>query len=148
MGARSCWPAARRPPARRRSSNSRKAPPSTRPVTSTWRTDSAARRVVVSGLIVAGMDVGPGGRLFVADRHAGRIIAVGADGTLIEVATFGEGDTPRALAWPPVTEATRRAGIAGDLFVVVTRRGVWSLNEIVRISGPFDDLVRNGTPAR
>jgi len=113
-----------------------------------WTIRGEERRVVVSGLIVAGMDVGPGGRLFVADRHAGRIIAVGADGTLIEVATFGEGDTPRALAWPPVTEATRRAGIAGDLFVVVTRRGVWSLNEIVRISGPFDDLVRNGTPAR
>ena len=54
----------------------------------------------------------------------------------------------RTLAWAPTTDATRRAGIAGDLFVVVTRRGTWSLNEIVRISGPFDELMRTGSPAR
>jgi hypothetical protein len=113
-----------------------------------WTIRGDERRVVLGGLIVAGMDIGAGGRLFVADRHAARIIAVDADGTSVDVATFGEGDTPRALAWSPVTEATRRAGIAGDLFVVVTRRGVWSLNEIVRISGPFEDLVRGRAPAR
>jgi hypothetical protein len=75
-------------------------------------------------------------------------LASAADGGTIEVATFTDGDAPRALAWAPTTDATRRAGIAGDLFVVVTRRGAWSLNEIVRITGPFDDLVRTGSPAR
>jgi len=38
------------------------------------------------------------------------------------------------------------AGIAGDLFVSVIRRGTWSLNEIVRITGPFDDHVRTKLP--
>jgi NHL repeat len=113
-----------------------------------WTIRGDDRRVVLSGLIVAGMDVGAGGRLFLADRHAGRILAVGADGISTDIAGFTDGDTPRALAWSPVTEATRRAGIAGELFVVVTRRGAWSLNEIVRISGPFDDLLRSRPAAR
>lgn len=113
-----------------------------------WTVRADERRVVLSGLIVAGMAVGPGGRLFLADRHAARIVALGADGSSIDVAAFGEGDAPRALAWAPVTEATRRAGIAGDLFVVVTRRGAWASNEIVRISGPFEELVRRQSPAR
>jgi hypothetical protein len=72
---------------------------------------------------------------------------VGADGTSIDFATFTDGDAPRTLAWAPVTEATRRAGIAGDLFIVLIRRGTWSLNDIVRISGPFDELVRSRLPA-
>jgi hypothetical protein len=95
---------------------------------------------------VAGMDVSPNGHLFVADRQSARILAVGGDGTSIDFATFTDGDAPRALAWAPVTEATRRAGIAGDLFVVLIRRGTWSLNDIVRISGPFDELVRSRLP--
>ncbi len=113
-----------------------------------WTIRGDERRVVLSSPPVAGMDVGPGARLFVADRHRARIVALDADGTSIEVATFSDGDAPRTLGWAPVTEATRRAGIAGDLFVVVTRRGAWSLNEILRISGPFDELIRTGPPAR
>jgi hypothetical protein len=113
-----------------------------------WTIRGDERRVALSGPIVAGMDVGPGGHLFVADRHNTRILALGADGGTVEVATFADGDAPRALGWAPVTEATRRAGIAGDLFVVVTRRGAWSLNEIVRVSGPIDELLRTRLPAR
>jgi NHL repeat len=113
-----------------------------------WTVRGQERRVALTGPLVAGMDVGPDGRLFVADRHNARILAVSADGAAVDVVTFGEGDAPRALAWAPVTEATRRAGIAGDLFVVVTRRGAWSVNEIVRISGPFDELSRARPPAR
>ena len=48
-----------------------------------------------------------------------------------------------------MSEATRRAGIAGDLFLVVIRRGTWSLNEIIRISGPFDrstEGAKSGSP--
>jgi hypothetical protein len=73
---------------------------------------------------------------------------VGGDGTSIDFATFSDGDAPRTLGWAPVTDATRRAGIAGDLFVVLIRRGAWSLNDIVRISGPFDALVRSRLPQR
>jgi hypothetical protein len=42
----------------------------------------------------------------------------------------------------PDTPATRAAGLAGDLLVIVIRSGIFQLNEIVRISGPFADLVR------
>jgi hypothetical protein len=46
-----------------------------------------------------------------------------------------------------VTEATRRMSIAGDLFVVVIRGGVFPVNEVLHIAGPLDELVRQrGTP--
>lgn len=111
-----------------------------------WRLGPEGRRLVLRGPIAAGMDVSPDGHLFVADRQGARILAVGGDGTSTEFATFTDGDAPRALGWAPVSEATRRAGIAGDLFVVLIRRGTWSLNDIVRISGPFDELVRARLP--
>ena len=113
-----------------------------------WTVGSDGRRLALRGPIAAGMDVSPGGHLFVADRRGSRIVAVGADGTSTEFAAFSEGDAPRTLGWAPDTEATRKAGIAGDLFVVVIRRGAWSLNEIVRVSGPFDELVRMRLPSR
>ncbi|MGH2667594.1 MAG: hypothetical protein ACRDH5_00465, partial [bacterium] len=89
----------------------------------------------------AGMSVGPGGHLFVADRHAGHIFALSPDGTRRDFARFTDGDAPRGLCFAPVSVGTRRAGIAGDLFVVIIRRGAWPLNEVIRISGPFDRLV-------
>jgi hypothetical protein len=92
------------------------------------------------------MDVSPTGHLFVADRQGARVLALTADGASFDFATFTDGDAPRTIAWAPVTEATRRAGIAGDLFVAIIRRGTWALNEIVRVSGPFDDLVRSRLP--
>jgi hypothetical protein len=111
-----------------------------------WSSGPEGRRLALRGPIAAGMDVSPHGHLFVADRQGSRILAVGRDGTSTEFATFTDGDAPRALAWAPVNEATRRARIAGDLFVVLIRRGTWSLNDIVRIPGPFDELVRARLP--
>jgi hypothetical protein len=62
------------------------------------------------------------------------------DGEQIGLARFTQGDAPRALTVVPATPETRAAGLAGDLFVAVIRSGVFGLNEIVRISGPFADL--------
>lgn len=95
---------------------------------------------VLSGPNLAGMAFGPGGRLFVADRHAAKVLFVTPDGSAVDFATFTDSDAPRTLAFAPVTPETRKAGIAGDLFVVAIRRGVFRLNEVFRVSGPFDDL--------
>ena len=111
-----------------------------------WSVGPEGRRLALRGPIASGMDVSPGGHLFVADRQGARVMAVGADATSVDFLTFNDGDAPRTVVFAPVTEATRRAGIAGDLFVVVIRRGAWALNEIVRISGPFDDHVRSKLP--
>lgn len=100
-----------------------------------------ARRVVLRGPVASGMAVGPGGRLFVADRQGSRIFVLDRDGRQLDFAGFTEGDAPRTLAWAPVTPRTRRAGIAGDLFVVMVRRSTWRLNEVVRISGPFPEFL-------
>lgn len=111
-----------------------------------WTVGPDGRHLALRGPIASGMDVSPGGHLFVADRQGTRVMAIGPDATSEAFITFSEGDAPRALRFAPVTEATRRAGIAGDLFVVVIRRGTWSLNEIVRITGPFDHFVRSTLP--
>lgn len=97
--------------------------------------------VVMKGPIAGAISAGPGAHLFVADRQAGQIFAVSPEGQRMEFARFTDGDAPRALCFAPVTPATQRAGIAGDLFVITIRRGAWPLNEVVRISGPFDRLV-------
>jgi len=101
---------------------------------------------VLSGPLPAGMSVGPGGRLFVADRHAAKIFFITPAGTPVDFAGFTEGDAPRTLGFAPVTPETRRAGIAGDLFVVTVRRGMFRLNEVIHITGPFDDLVGRTPP--
>lgn len=111
-----------------------------------WSVGPEGRRLALRGPIVSGMDVSQAGHLFVADRQGARIVAVGGDGTSFDFATFTDNDAPRALGWAPDSEATRRAGIAGDLFVALIRRGTWSLNDIVRVSGPFDELVRARLP--
>jgi hypothetical protein len=95
-----------------------------------------APRVVVKGPMAAGIAIGPGGQLFVADRVEGKLSVV-REGALIEFVTFTDGDAPRGIAFAPVTADTRRAGIAGDLFVIVISRGAWPVNEVIRISGPF-----------
>jgi DNA-binding beta-propeller fold protein YncE len=112
-----------------------------------WSFGPEGRRLALRGPLAAGMDLSPGGHLVIADRPGSRLVAVGPDATTLELVSFTEGDAPRALAFAPTTEATRRAGIAGDLFVVVIRRSTWSLNEIVRISGPLDDYVRRKLPS-
>jgi sugar lactone lactonase YvrE len=111
-----------------------------------WTVGPEGRRLALKGPIATGMDVSPSGHLFVADRQGSRVLAVTPEGATFDFAAFTDGDAPRTIAWAPVTEATRRAGIAGDLFMVVIRRGTWALNEIVRVSGPFDDLVRARLP--
>jgi hypothetical protein len=66
----------------------------------------------------------------------------------VSVARFIDGDAPRGLAVVPSTDETRAAGLAGDLLVAVVRSGVFQLNEIIRISGPFPELVRRPAPSR
>jgi NHL repeat len=99
-------------------------------------------RLVMTGPVAQAMSASPGGPVFVADRHGAEIFALIDEGTKIEFARFSEGDTVRGLAFAPATPLTRRAGLAGDLFAVIIRRGTWPVNEVVRISGPFDELRR------
>ena len=100
--------------------------------------------LMLTGPVAAGMSVGPAGRLFVADRQGGEIFLLAPDGKKLEFARFAEGDAPRALAFVPATPETRRAGIAGDLLVVTVSRGAWPVNEVVRVSGPFERFVQDG----
>jgi sugar lactone lactonase YvrE len=104
--------------------------------------------VVMRGLVAAGIALSPEGNLFVADRHAGKVIFVSPDGATGELANFTGGDAPRGIAFAPVTPQTRAAGIAGELFIVTIRRAAWSVNEVVRVSGPFDDTVRAASSPR
>jgi hypothetical protein len=99
-------------------------------------------RLVLSGPVAQAISVSPGGNVFVADRHGAEVFALTAEGAKVPFARFTDGDTTRSLAFAPVTAGTSKAGVAGDLFVVATKRGTWQVNEIIRISGPFDRLVR------
>jgi DNA-binding beta-propeller fold protein YncE len=106
-----------------------------------WKASSAgAATRVLTGPNLSGMGLGPGGRLFVADRLAAKIFYLTPEGTAVDFATFSDNDAPRTLCFAPTTPETRRAGIAGDLFVIAIRRGVFRLNEVLRISGPFEEL--------
>ncbi len=107
-----------------------------------WRAVAGSTpALALRGLVAAAIAAGPTGHLFVADRHAGKILVLDAEGQPVDFAGFTDGDLPRSLCFAPITPATRRAGIAGDLFVVTINRGGWQVNEILRISGPFEDLV-------
>jgi len=112
-----------------------------------WRVGpDGTARLVLRGPMAAGIALGPDGHLFVADRQGARVLAVTPDGARTDFATFTDGDAPRGLGVAPVTPATRRLGIAGDLFVVTVRRGAWPVAEIVRISGPLEAFVRSRAP--
>jgi DNA-binding beta-propeller fold protein YncE len=105
--------------------------------------------MLLRGPIPASIATSPGGHLFVADRQGGELFAVTPGGQRVPFGTYSQGDAPRGLAFAPDTPETRRAGIAGDLFVATINQGAWPVNEIIRISGPFDELVRQraaGTP--
>ncbi len=91
--------------------------------------------VLYRGPVIAALGVGPGGTVFVADRHEKQIFALAQDGKRIEFASFTDGDVPRSLTFAP----------AGDLFVVAIKGGTWPVNEVLRISGPFDDLVHRAS---
>lgn len=99
-------------------------------------------RVVLRGPVPQAISVSPGGHLVVADRQGAQVFAVTAQGRRIDLGRFTDGDAPRSLAFAPVTPETQRAGIAGDLFVVVIHRGAFATNEVLRISGPLDELIR------
>jgi len=108
-----------------------------------WRVSPGGeRRLVLEGPMAQGLAPGPGGVIFVADRQKGEIFAVSPDGTRMNLARFTDGDAPRGLAFVPSTAETRANGLAGNLLVAVTRTGSFQLNDIVRISGPFADLVQ------
>jgi len=98
--------------------------------------------VVYRGPVVAALGVGPGNSLFVADRHEKQIFILTQDGKRAEFASFTDGDIPRSLGFAPVSPEARRAGVAGDLFVVTIKNGTWLVNEVLRVSGPFNDLTR------
>jgi hypothetical protein len=97
---------------------------------------------VLQGPVAQAIALSPGGHLVVADRQAAQLYAVTPEGMRIELARFTDGDLPRSLAFAPVSDETRRAGIAGDLFVVIIQRAAWPVNEILHISGPVDELIR------
>ena len=103
-------------------------------------------RLVLRGPVPQAIGLTPGGHLVVADRHAARVFIVMPDGARVDVLRFTDSDAPRSLAVAPVTPQTERAGIAGDLFVVAIKGGAWPVNEVLRISGPLDELVRARRP--
>jgi len=99
-------------------------------------------RVVLRGQVPAAITVSPSGHLFVADRHAAKLLVLDAEGRTVDFASFTDSDAPRGLAFAPVTAETSRAGIAGDLFVSLIRRGAFQSNVIVKIAGPFEAWIR------
>jgi hypothetical protein len=98
--------------------------------------------LVVRGIMPAAMAFGPRGELVVADRAAAKIYLIGTDGRKVEFINFTDGDAPRGICFAPVTAETRRAGIAGELFVVAISRGAWPVNEVLRITGPLEEFAR------
>ncbi len=112
-----------------------------------WRVaPDAPPALVLRGPVAAGMSLAPTGHVFIADRQAPEIFALGAEGRPLPFAKFTDGDAPRSLAFAPVTPATERAGIAGSLFVVAIGKGAWPVNEILKISGPFERFLREAVP--
>jgi hypothetical protein len=108
-----------------------------------WRADGDGRlTLVLEGPLPGGLALSPAGAPFLVQRRAPSIFALGRDGKRIDVIGATEGTFFRGLAFAPVTPETRRAGIAGDLFLIVVRRQAWTINEVIRVSGPFDDFVR------
>ena len=108
-----------------------------------WRVAPDGRtQLVLQGPLPAGLAMSPGGTVFVVQRRTAQLFALTPDGRRLDFATARNGSFLRGLAFAPVTPETRRAGIAGDLFLVLVSRSMWLINEVIRISGPFDDWVR------
>jgi hypothetical protein len=108
-----------------------------------WKvTPDGKATLMVRGIMPAAMALGPGGQLVVADRAAGKIYLVGPEGKKVEFMTFTDGDAPRGMCFAPVTAETRRAGIAGALFVSTILRGAWPVNEVLRVTGPLEEFAR------
>ena len=108
-----------------------------------WRVAPDGRAdLVLQGPLPAAMAMSPGGSLFVVQRRTAQLFVLTRDGRRLEFATAKNGSFFRTLAFAPVTPETRKAGIAGDLFLVVVSRSMWMINEVIRISGPFDEWAR------
>ncbi len=102
----------------------------------------------IPGPLPSGMSLSPGGHLFVAQRRSGKIFALTPEGKRVEFASFTGRSALRTLAFPPVTRETQKAGIAGDLFVMVFPVLDYPVREVVRISGPFDAYVKGASSSR
>ena len=108
-----------------------------------WRVaPDGTATLVVEGPLAAGMGLSPAGTMFVAQRRTGQVFALTAEGRRIDFAKTAEGTFLRSLVFAPVSQGTRRAGIAGDLLVIAIPRQIWAINEVIRISGPFDEWMR------
>jgi sugar lactone lactonase YvrE len=108
-----------------------------------WRVAPDGRaESVLQGPLPASFSLSPGGTLFVVQRRTAQLFALTRDGRRLDFAAARDGSFLRGLAFAPVTPETRRAGISGDLFVVLVSRSMWLVNEVIRVSGPFDDWVR------
>ena len=108
-----------------------------------WRSPPTARPgSCCRGPCPPASSLSPGGTLFVVQRRTGQLFALMPDGRRLDFAVARNGSFLRGLAFAPVTPETRRAGIAGDLFLILVSRSMWLLNEVIRVSGPFDDWVR------
>jgi sugar lactone lactonase YvrE len=105
-------------------------------------TPDGRKQSVLQGPIPASFSMSPGGALFVVQRRTGQLFALAPDGRRLDFGSTSDGSFLRALTFAPVTPETRKAGIAGDLFLVLVSRSVWLVNEIIRVSGPFDEWVR------
>jgi sugar lactone lactonase YvrE len=105
-------------------------------------TPNGGTQSVLQGPLPAGFSMSPGGALFVVQRRTGQLFALTPDGRRLDFAAVRNGSFLRGLAFAPVTPETRRAGIAGDLFLILVSRSLWMINEVVRVSGPFDEWVR------
>jgi sugar lactone lactonase YvrE len=108
-------------------------------------TRDGQKQIVLQGPLPASFSMSPGGALFVVQRRTGQLFALTPDGRRLDFGSTNDGSFLRALAFAPVTPETRKAGIAGDLFIVLVSRSMWLINEVVRVSGPFDEWVRQET---
>jgi hypothetical protein len=99
---------------------------------------------VYSGALPSGMSFSPAENLFVAQRRAHKIFVLTPAGKRVEFASFTGRSSLRTLAFPPVTDPTRKLGIAGDLFVMVFPMLDYPVREVIRITGPFDDYIKRG----
>ena len=114
-----------------------------------WRlVGDAPATLLLKGPVAAGMALAPTGHLFVADRQTPEVFAVAPDGRVVSFARFSDSDAPRSLTFVPATPATERAGIAGSLLLVGISKGAWPVNEVVKISGPFERFLRDAPAAR
>ena len=103
-------------------------------------------RLVLRGPLPQAFALSPAGNLLVADRHGSAVFALTPAGERVDLIRFTDGDAPRSLVVAPVTPETQRAGIAGEIFVVSVRGAAWPVNEVLRISGPLDELIRERVP--